>query len=140
MTQRKTARDVFWENPPALMPRTTWEEAYPDLESATVTVRETGFGRHLGPWERTLEYPPGFDRFVGCNNPRCQRGGFVVQDLISDLYSQGATEGESEPKKCLGREGPPNRRPEPYPCMHMFKASAVLAYKGEKSASRSPDD
>ena len=102
---------------PFLGETTDRNEAFPDIISLTLTIRQDPFGHYLRP---DRNHPATYTkanlrRRVECANPRCQQGGLDLQPII-DFQPNGEHE-----FSCSGHEGSPGGRRKGQPCNNSFQ-------------------
>jgi len=128
MSGRKKASDLFRESTPLFGRKTTFAEAYPQIEDIEVEVEETGRGVESRSRSRryTKEYLPG--EFVNCSNPMCYGGGFQLGLYLHGMVSGKKTELE-ESALCSGNEGSPQGRRVYRKCLNLFRLKIKVTYK-----------
>jgi len=112
---------------------TTFEKAFPTVESATISSYEVGSGVYsYGIDEasrRTFgEGQPFGDGLIPCSNPRCQRGGFEVDAGLNQMVREKLTE-KVFAKNCPGDEGSPKGRKRGDRCKNVLHYRLKVKYK-----------
>jgi len=126
--KRKKALDVFKEANLFLAKKSSFDEAFPQIEDLTVRVKEDGHGvrelrKDLLYTKRNL---PG--EYINCSNPRCYNGGFSIGRLLRDMIYSKQTEQEKY-EICQGYEGSPKGRRNYGPCDNSFLIKISIKYK-----------
>jgi len=117
---------------------TTFEEAFPTIESATIPEYEVGEGvpTFFGVDEsrsRTFgEGVPFTEGLIPCRNPRCRRGGYEVDDSVYEMVREKSNEKILE-RKCPGDEGSPKSRRPGRHCGNVLHYRLRIKYKPEGS-------
>lgn len=128
MSGRKKAGDLLRESIPLFGRKTTFAEAYPQIEDIEVEVEETGRG--VESWSRSRryakEYLPG--EFVNCSNPMCYGGGGQLGLYLHGMVSGKKTELE-ESALCSGNEGSFQGRRVYRKCLNLFRLKIKVTYK-----------
>ena len=127
---RKKAGDVFRESAYLFGEKTSFAEAYPQIEDITVEVKEQGKGVDSLNRERmyTKRNLPG--EFVNCNNPTCYGGGFQLGHYLYEATAARKNEVE-ETTMCVGYEGSPKGGRIYRKCVNTFRIKITLTYKEE---------
>ena len=71
----------------------TFEDAFPQLEDATVEYREEGKGA-TGTTARAAAADETLEGLIPCSNPACRAGGFEVDLLLHEMIRAGQAERE----------------------------------------------
>jgi hypothetical protein len=126
--ERKKAGDLFRESTPVFGRKTTFAEAYPEIEDIVIEVEETGDSVDSENRHRryTTKYLPG--EFINCSNPMCYGGGFHLGSYLHSMVSEQKTELE-ESTLCRGNEGSPKGRRIYRKCLNLFKVKINITYK-----------
>jgi hypothetical protein len=119
-----------------LLPRvpTTFEKAYPMVESIRVEVRPSGEG--FEPFRNETERLDVYNEksipaIINCRNPRCYGGGLNLDYLIRwAVVESKQTEYEAY-KSCGGYEGSPKGRRKGDPCDTRFRVKVDVTYRKE---------
>jgi hypothetical protein len=111
----------------------SYQEAYPEVESVTIESYEVGEGVYTNPHdgkprETFGAASPLTDGFVRCSHPRCRRGGFKVEWDVADMVGQKLTEKEFT-KKCQGDDGSPKGRRPGLSCWNRLHYRLTIKYK-----------
>jgi hypothetical protein len=119
--------------------QTTFEKAYPNVESIRVEVRPTGEG--FEPFRGQKEWlevysKDSFQPILNCRNQRCYGGGLQLDYLVRwSVVEARKTEFETT-MFCAGHEGSPKGRRNDGPCDTMFKVKVNVVYKPEAGISK----
>lgn len=126
---RQKASQEFNESNFLFGGKTTFQNAFPQIENIKVTVIEkTGHGQiRRRQYDKTNT-----GEYSDCTNPICVSGGVSMGDLIRKMVREKKTEGEKS-SMCKGYEGSPKGKKNYGPCRHRFKVSALVEYKAEES-------
>ncbi len=126
MQSRKKAQDVFNESNFVFSQKVNFEEAFPDIDSIRIEVKESGRGTYGDGfrYETAKEY-------VNCSNPICYGGGFSLGNLIRKMVSNNEESFESH-ELCKGYEGSPKGAKRYRSCFNSFKVRIYLKYKISK--------
>ena len=126
MKKLPNAQDLLEKSNPVFGQKTTFQQAYSQVEALDLVVTATpmGFGKDA-TYHYSLLNPPG--NFCPCPNHNCKGGGFDIGWFLHDLISSNKESGESESCGCIGRE--PMGRNSSRSCYYMFKATATIRYK-----------
>lgn len=124
--QRPKAQDVFNESSSPLWgQKTTFAEAFPEVESCLVEVHESG--QDITEWNKErIEKNPG--EYINCSNRICYNGGFNIGRKIAELVKKKDTFGEGL-AVCQGQEASPQGRRVYRKCMNFFKYKITIKYK-----------
>ncbi len=129
--ERMKASDVFRETDLIFTKKVSFDEAFPEIEDLTVTVKETGQGVHN--WDEVSTYRkqniPG--EFINCRNPLCYKGGFSIGSALRDMVRNRQTELETI-EICRGNEASPKGRRIYRTCANFFKIKVSIKYKEDK--------
>ena len=112
-------------------PLTTFERAFPTLETVTIASYETGKGVRTFGLEPRKTYAvarPLRGGLVPCSNPRCYGGGYEVDHILSEMVSERLTEKEYV-QDCPGEERSPKRRRTGMPCFNALHYRLTVKYK-----------
>jgi hypothetical protein len=112
----------------------TLAEAFPTIESATISSYEIGQGVY-----EFRDEPPTFGRgvpfssgLIECSNRHCRRGGFEVDDGLYRMVGEKLTEKEFV-SRCPGDEGSPKGRVRGRRCLNVLHYRLTVKYKPESS-------
>lgn len=120
------AQDVFEETDYVFRKKVRFTDAFPDIESLTVKVHETG--------------PDNFDdvrffdentvgEFINCGRSNCYKGGVNIGEKLREMYRDKKTELQFE-DVCHGTPGSPKgRRASGRPCAHFFDVKITAVYR-----------
>jgi len=116
---------------------TSFEEAFPTIESATISEYEVGegvptFGVDESHRRTFGEGVPFTDGLIPCRNPRCRRGGYEVDHSLHEMVREKLTEKVFE-RNCPGDEGSPKGRREGDRCRNVLHYRLRIKYKPEGS-------
>jgi len=115
---------------------TTFEEAFPTIEVATISSYEVGKGIHIfgavdESERRTFgEGVPFREGLVPCSNPRCGRGGYEVDDSVYEMVREKSTD-KVFVRNCPGDEGSPKGRRRGDRCRNVLHYRLRIKYKPE---------
>jgi len=115
---------------PLLGTTSKFSEAYPEIDTAKITVNTDLFGSH----ERNKDYrlthfnERHMSSKIDCPNPMCKRGGVDIDSFLRSMVVQGKTE-LSEKISCNGDEGSPQGRRRGRRCDNFFEIRAEITYK-----------
>jgi hypothetical protein len=113
-------------------PATSFEKAYPMIESLRLEVRPCGEG--VEPFRGEREWLEIYTErrivaILDCRNPRCHGGGLDLDRLLRwGIVEPKLTEYERT-VHCSGFEGTPKGRRKDGPCDTYFKVKASVKYK-----------
>jgi len=128
--KREKAQDVFNQSDYVFAQKTTFENAFPEIEHCIVEVHESGYGRS-GRGEETHRYRnPG--EYINCSNPVCYNGGFNIGGPIREMVRSRETHREGS-ALCQGNEGSPKGRRIYGKCMNFFKYQITVKYRSPNS-------
>jgi hypothetical protein len=115
-------------------PQTTFEKAFPTIESATISSYEDGEGIYRfvdesrrGTFDKGLPVKSGLLR---CSNPHCRRGGYEIDHSLHEMVRENATEKEFD-LACPGDEGSPKGRRPGRSCGNVLHYHLRIKYKSE---------
>jgi hypothetical protein len=114
-------------------PLTSFEKAFPTVESVTIASYEIGEGVYsFGDEQRnTFGRPQPLEAgLIRCSNPPCRRGGYEVEHSLQEMVLEKLTEKEFS-KVCPGDEGSPKGRRRGNRCMNVLRYRLTVKYKGE---------
>lgn len=130
---REKASDVFNKTEFAFAKKTTFENAFPQIEDITVEVVESGDG--VREWNAKRIYKKSnIGEYVNCHNSLCYNGGFSLGNIIRHMVRDKKTELETT-EFCQGYEGSPKGRRKYRNCMNCFDIKVVIKYKDETNES-----
>lgn len=114
---------------------TTFEEAFPTIEIATISYYEVGKGVYTFDIDesqrRTFgEGTPFREGLIPCSNPRCRRGGYEVDDSLYEMLREKSTE-RVFARNCPGDEGSPKGRRRGDRCRNVLHYRLRIKYKPE---------
>ena len=72
-------------------PQTSFEKAFPTIESATISSYEDGEGIHGFDESRRRTFGkalPVTNGLVRCRNPRCKRGGYEIDHSLYEMCAK----------------------------------------------------
>jgi hypothetical protein len=121
------SKRVFW-GPPM-----SFEEAFPTIESATISSYEVGkgvptFGIDESQRRTFGEGMPFRESLIPCSNPRCRRGGYEVDRSLSEMVREKSTE-KVFARNCPGDEGSPKGRKRGDRCKNVLHYRLKVKYK-----------
>lgn len=114
---------------------TTFAEAFPTIESATISSYEVGQGIYTLSTDesqrRTFgEGLPFKEGLIRRSNPRCRRGGYEVDDSVYEMVREKSNEKIFE-RRCPGDEGSPKGRRRGDRCRNVPHYRLRIKYKPE---------
>jgi hypothetical protein len=104
---------------------TTFEIAFPTVETMRVEIRPYGAGFRLLPGQEELVQVyknGGIPAIIDCRNPRCHDGGIDLNDLVWSVVHKKLTE-FADSRRCKGHEANGS-------CDTRFKVKISVKYKG----------
>jgi len=129
---RKKASDVFREWRPVFGEKSSFKEAFPEIDDLKIECKETG---HLGSVFNnetshyySIENPPG--EYIDCSNPLCYNGGFSIGRVLREMIRNKEMEKEGS-EICKGYEGSPKGRRRYRNCLNFFKYKVKIKYKSK---------
>lgn len=128
---RKKANELYQERPPLFVRQGQFGEVFPDIESVTVDVEESGYGagRYRGnPVCANYETHNLPGEFINCSNPKCYRGGFSIGRILRHMASQKQTS-HSTDEVCRGHEASPKGKRIDRKCLNTFGIRISVRYK-----------
>lgn len=136
---RQKASDVWSESNPMFGKKTSFEEAFPQIDSLDVTVEETGKGVHREPrtWRFSEENPPG--KYVDCSNDLCYNGGVDVGSILRAMVRNDETSKETT-EFCQGYEGSPKGQKRYKDCINKFEVQIEIEYADEDEQDTEDED
>ena len=111
---------------PFLARRCTFAEAYPLVNDIKVEIKQTGELRSAMDKQRVYTKAD-LPSTIPCSNPRCQQGGYVIDDIVGFMVQEKETEKESS-NRCPGHEGSPKGRRKGDPCYNRVTAKIAISY------------
>ncbi|MGO8835884.1 MAG: hypothetical protein ACLQAH_01245 [Limisphaerales bacterium] len=125
IARRPKAQDVFNEANFVMGTKTTFENAFPEIEQCTVEVKEQG--HNVPEWDkvRTVRNP---GQYINCHNKLCYGGGFDVGWTIHEMVGKRETE-RSGSTLCQGNEASAKGRRIYKKCMTFFEYKISIKYK-----------
>lgn len=128
INDREKASDIFNQTE-YLVPKTTFEKAFPQIEHIRVEVIESGEG--INDWNEKRTYSKhDMGEYINCHNKRCYNGGFSIGQIIRQMIYENKTELETT-EFCQGYEGSPKGRKKYQDCMNYFEIKVGIKYKDE---------
>lgn len=132
---RKKASDVFNEANLLFSKKVPFNEAFPDIESISVIVKEYENAGQKPDDGLTL-YPKTFiydnkhlpSEYLDCSNSICYNGGFSLGSIIRNMVLNKETLKEGK-VFCQGSEGSPKGRKIYRSCLHRFIYKISITYK-----------
>jgi len=115
---RMKAQDVFNAAHFVFGQKVSFDQAFPEIEDITVTIKESGHGVRREFSARTFGKSVG--EYGNCSNPLCYKGGVNVGHLIRSMVSGKKTHLE-EFSICRGYEGSPKGRRRYRSCINTFQ-------------------
>jgi hypothetical protein len=117
----------------------TFEEAFPTVEGATIASYEVGEGVYTSEVPRNafgtpLPFGSGL---IPCSNPYCRRGGYEVDASLDEMRRDKVTEKEFV-KHCPGDEGMPRARKTGRRCMNVLHYRLTVKYKPATRKAAAP--
>ena len=117
------------------MELTTFEKAFPTIESATISSYEVGKGVYSFDVDESQrktfgEGVPFREGLIPCRNPRCRRGGYEVDRSLYEMVREKLTE-KVFAKNCPGDEGSPKGRRRGDRCRNVLHYRLRIKYKPE---------
>jgi hypothetical protein len=103
---------------------TTFANACPNIESASVEYVESSFGIEEGKHFHNAAN----GGLIRCGNPRCFRGGYEMEIVISGMERNKETESKGT-LICQGDEGTPKGRKLGDPCGNRIDYTVKIKYK-----------
>ena len=101
----------------------TFEEVYPTLEEVKIEYTVSEFGQEIGKRFWDFKQQSGL---IPCPNQSCQRGGFELDRIVSEMVRNHKSEGDFD-KSCPGDEGSLKRRGRD--CLYSIQGTIKLKYK-----------
>ena len=102
----------------------TFAKAYPNIESASVEYVESSFGIEEGKHFHNVAN----GGLIRCRNPRCFRGGYELEMIISGMERNKETESTGS-LHCPGDEGTPKGRKLGEPCGNKIDYTVKIKYR-----------
>jgi hypothetical protein len=126
------SKRVFWTK------NRSFEDAYPTVEAADVEYTESGSFPDLRPrWATAREFNSEPRRryhsirhdggLIFCSNPRCRRGGYEIDRVLSAMRQAGETIREGS-LPCPGDEGSPKGRRLGDKCRNSISYKLTVKY------------
>lgn len=112
--------NAYWLSKPS-----SFEEAFPTVKEIRIEVNQTGDGVADKNYPRTLVLNP--PEKIACDNPRCNRGGFDLQNEIYFMVESLKVEKSIE-KRCTGDEGKPKAKRPGKSCCNRFIIAIKITY------------
>jgi hypothetical protein len=119
---------------------TTFEKAFPTVESATIASYEDGDGIFAFEGKRQNTFGPArpfASGLIRCSNPYCRRGGYEVDLSLSEMVRGKLTEKEFS-DHCSGDEGSPQGRKIGKRCYNVLHYRLTIKYKPESPQTTAP--
>jgi hypothetical protein len=115
----------------------SFEEAFPTIESATISSYEVGGGVHAFGIDKSRresfgEGVPFVEGLIPCSNAHCRRGGFEVDRSLRSMVGDKLTE-KIFASVCPGDEGSPKGRRAGKRCYNVLNYRLRVKYKSEGS-------
>ncbi len=127
------AQDVFNASAPFFGPKSTFAEAFPEIQSLRVEVTERGHGTEwMGPGARVYTETIAGE-FINCSNTVCYNGGFRLGGILRDMVRSRETE-RTGTASCQGYERSPKGRRKYRKCWNSFEYKIAVKYR------ENPDD
>ncbi len=105
-----------------------FDEAFPELEDATIEWTETEMGRKIsGTIERSVKE----GGLIRCSNPLCYRGGFEIDSELAYMVRKKQTSKQGH-LSCEGDEGSPKGRIKGRSCLHGIEFKITVKYKSRQ--------
>ncbi len=134
MTDRKKAQDIFNESEFLFSRKTSFTEAFPEIEDIQVEVKFTGAG--IRSWNQTRHLTKeSLGEFVNCQNPVCYGGGFSIGEIVREMVRSRKEKFEAS-RGCRGYEGSPKGRRRYRSCINSFDVKVQIKYKPDATAER----
>jgi len=126
--RRQKASDVFRETNFVFAKKSSFDEAFPEIEELTVEVEASGQG--IKDWNQKSVYHkenfPG--EYIDCHNPLCYNGGFSIGSILRGMVSKKQTKLKTF-EVCRGYEGSPKGRIKYRDCVNSFEIKVTIKYK-----------
>jgi len=115
---------------------TTFEKAYPTVESIRVEIRPSGEG--FEPFRGQTEHldvytEKSIPAIIDCRNPRCYGGGLNLDYLIRCVVVEAQRTEYETTEYCRGYEGSPKGRRKYGDCDTIFRLRVNVTYKKPES-------
>jgi hypothetical protein len=127
---RPKASELYRNANLVFVAKTTFKEAFPQIDDITVEVGETGYGTtHYLREPSVRVYKNGSSgEYLDCSNPRCYNGGVSVGNMIRKMIQEKNEEYETS-TTCRGNEGSPKGHRVYRKCLNCFTIKVNLRYK-----------
>lgn len=129
MKERKKAQDIYMETKFPFGPKTTFENAFPEIKDINIEVIENGLymnNTRISHYSKT-----NISEFVNCTNPMCYNGGFRIGGIIRDMVYKKETERDGS-ADCQGNEGRQKSRDIRSKCLNSFSYKIQIEYNGNE--------
>lgn len=104
-----------------------FDKVFPDIEDIVIEVEE--HSPDIEQDKRIRVYHKSNIRdFIGCQNPRCQGGGFFVFDIVHEMRGDRKTK-LSTWKACIGNESAEGTSNTVQYCINSFNIKVRIKYK-----------
>src|SRR4051812_34663164 len=103
MEPRKKASEVFNESNFVFGQKVPFSEAFPEIETISVEIKESGTGVHDPSRVRVYN---AIGEHVNCSNPICYNGGFSIGEIVRQMTHNNQEFTETY-ELCQGYEGSP---------------------------------
>jgi hypothetical protein len=109
----------------------SFENVFPQLEDALAEYDEYELASEKGHGTHHIRAWGGL---IHCGNPRCRRGGYEIDHVVSEMVRENVTEKDFE-LRCPGDEGTPKGRKRGQRCYRSIKGKVTLKRKETSRAS-----
>ena len=126
---RMKASDVFKKTNFVFSEKTTFEKAFPEIETVNVEYTETSYvGKNQGTLTRTEK---NLGEYINCTNPLCYNGGFSIGQILRDMVRKKEVHWEGS-KICQGYEGSPKGRRKYRSCVNIWNIKVDIVYRKDE--------
>ena len=127
LREREKAQSIWARSEHAFSKKTTFEKAFPSIESFRAEITETGDDVLSGD-EPSIYSVDSVSEYIDCSNVLCYGGGFRLGQVLREMIPSDAAE-DAGSARCIGHKGSPKGRRDYGPCINHFNYKITIKYK-----------
>lgn len=130
--ERQKASDVFRDANPVFGEKSSFEEAFPDVEDIRIEVEIGTDGEGNDKQTYTKRNFPG--EYIDCSESLCYNGGFSIGSILRDMVRECKTHRQGS-EICQGYHGSPKGQRKYKECHNFFQYEVHIEYKENTNES-----